>query len=294
MNAQWHPDVDLLADATEELPDAATVQRVEAHLAGCPDCRAVRTRLESVRAILGSQSAPRMPDDVTARVLAALTAERTTVTPLSAAREGRSHRRRLRQALAAAAAIVAIGGVGALGVSVLRETGLRSPNSTEATSTTGGSGSAGSETSGGGPAAAPGATDQAGKSSTTVVATGRAYTPANLATAATQLLSFSRPDVLTDGGSTRPSPPVPQSAEGGGGRAFSRLRDPAVLPGCIEALTGGRQAAPLVVDLATYDGRPAAIVVVSSATPDTFDVYVVGPDCSASGSDLIASTTARR
>src|SRR6266545_7758569 len=75
MIAQWHPDADLLADVAEGLADPTLEARVAAHLTDCPDCRALRGRLTAVSAALGSQPAPAMPDEVTARIMSALADE---------------------------------------------------------------------------------------------------------------------------------------------------------------------------------------------------------------------------
>jgi hypothetical protein len=66
------------------------------------------------------------------------------------------------------------------------------------------------------------------------------------------------------------------------------------MAGCLATLTAGRVSTPLVVDLATYEGRPAAIVIVPSPTPGRVDVFVVGPDCSSTTSDLIIATSVPR
>ena len=288
MNAAWHPDADLLADVAEELADSASARRVEAHLTECANCHALREGLESVTVILGSQPIPRMPEEVSARVLAALAAEpqpmagAATVARLSPARVAR-RRGRLRQGLAAAAAVAAIVGVGTVGVTVFREAGVGRSASDDSASST----SAEEFASGGGPAG-PAAADAARSQ----LATGRAYTPGNLAVAAALLVS--RGQALSDQAPAAPSREAPSAAAGDGDPRLGQLRDPAVLSGCVSELTGGRQAVPLIVDFATYEGRPAAVVVVPSPSPDRLDVFVVGPRCSSTDSDLIASTSIRR
>src|SRR6266581_9506263 len=49
--------------------------RIRAHLAGCPRCTAIDHDLAGVTALLASAPAPAMPDQVTTRIQAALTAE---------------------------------------------------------------------------------------------------------------------------------------------------------------------------------------------------------------------------
>src|SRR5450755_258885 len=49
--------------------------RIRAHLAGCPRCTALDEDLAGVSAMLASAPVPAMPEQVTARISAALTAE---------------------------------------------------------------------------------------------------------------------------------------------------------------------------------------------------------------------------
>lgn len=71
-----HPDVAEISDLTEGLlpPDRSTDVRL--HLDACEACADMYASLEEIRGLLGSVPAPeRMPDDVTARIEAALAAE---------------------------------------------------------------------------------------------------------------------------------------------------------------------------------------------------------------------------
>lgn len=58
------------------------------------------------------------------------------------------------------------------------------------------------------------------------------------------------------------------------------------LSGCVQAVTGGQQ--PRLVDLATYQGRPATIIVVTANSQGPGHVWVVGRACSATSPDIRA------
>jgi hypothetical protein len=292
----WHPDADLLADVAERLANAETMSRVETHLAGCAECQALRMRLDAVTVILQSNAAPRMPNDVSARVLTALAAEPTPAavaartgsagsagSDWAAAHAGR-RRHWLRRCLAAAAAVTAIAGIGAVGVNVFRPAEVGTSLSDDA----GTSDSAAPERASG-PAAVPPPAEPVPPLSTRLVSSGQAYTRENLGTAG-QLLQ--NPQAPADSGPLS-SAREPTGAAGPEAPALSRLRDQSALASCLAALPG-RQAAPLLVDLAAYDGQPAAIVVVSGTRPDRLTVFVVGPACSSAGSELITTTDIRR
>ncbi|MEU6231995.1 hypothetical protein [Kitasatospora sp. NPDC047058] len=70
-----HPSVDELADLAEGLVEpAAAAGALRAHLAGCAECRGTAEALAEVQALLGAVEPPAMPEDVAARLDAALAA----------------------------------------------------------------------------------------------------------------------------------------------------------------------------------------------------------------------------
>ena len=59
----------------------------------------------------------------------------------------------------------------------------------------------------------------------------------------------------------------------------ARLAGGPALADCVTELAGG-PATPLAVDLATFDGQPAAVVLLPGiGGPGRVDVWVVPPDC---------------
>ncbi|AIV35377.1 membrane protein [Streptomyces sp. CCM_MD2014] len=71
-----HPDTTELSDLAEGLLPSARTTDVRQHLADCELCADVYASLDEIRGLLGSLPAPeRMPDDVAARIDAALAAE---------------------------------------------------------------------------------------------------------------------------------------------------------------------------------------------------------------------------
>jgi hypothetical protein len=87
-----HADAATLAAFREELLSARKAAQVSAHLAACPRCAALEAQLAQVTTLLQHATTPPMPDALTARIQAALTAEaaaRTTdAPPLAAAAAG--------------------------------------------------------------------------------------------------------------------------------------------------------------------------------------------------------------
>ncbi len=92
-------------------------------------------------------------------------------------------------------------------------------------------------------------------------------------------------------------PPSPVSAPviTGGSDSLSSTAAPLVqahddnLTGCLTQLTGAGGITPLAVDLATFDGTPALIVVVpTTGDSSTADVWVVRPQCSATKADVLS------
>lgn len=260
-----HLSADTLADLQEGLLDDDGAGRAEDHLAGCAACRADRDALAGLPAVLAASGAAvgALPPDVAARLdhaLAGAAAEPAgsavtrTVTPLHPERPSRP--RGLR-ALQAAAVLVLVLAGGAVGVSALQGHG----------------GSAGSTSSrSAGSASAPKSADLGGYP---VTASGQDWTKQTVTAAVPRLIA----------GTVGPVVPSPQES-GGAGESLQpavgdvgRLAGGADLAGCLSDLTGG-PAVPLAVDLARFEGQPAAVIVLPGlAGPGKVDVYVVAPDC---------------
>ncbi|MEO7979542.1 MAG: hypothetical protein ABI807_01360 [Sporichthyaceae bacterium] len=283
-----HLDADALADLQEGLLDGDGEATARRHLEACADCRADLASLTDLPALLAAAGdVGPVPELVAARLDRALAAEAVrpavptatrTITPELSAARGPVRGMRLLQA---AAALVLVLGAGAIGISALPHGG---DNSTSA-------GSAGAADSAGGSAAAEAA-------HAPVTASGRNWTRGTLTAAAPSLAAgtYGPPFSLLDrkaaarddaGGATPSpsagtlsgSPSIPPEAAAAG--PASRLADPASLAACVVTLAdGGPVVQPLAVDLATYEGKPAAVLVFPAADDRAaLDVYVVAPDC---------------
>lgn len=78
-----HPEVSEISDLTEGLLSPSRTAEVQQHVAGCDLCSEVRDSLEEIRGLLGTMSAPEpMPDDIAARIDAALAAEARSTAPV--------------------------------------------------------------------------------------------------------------------------------------------------------------------------------------------------------------------
>ena len=64
------------------------------------------------------------------------------------------------------------------------------------------------------------------------------------------------------------------------------------IAGCVTRVTGGNR--PLLVDHARFKGKPATVIVVPAGRPNLARAVVVGPACSATVTDQLASTTLPR
>jgi hypothetical protein len=129
------------------------------------------------------------------------------------------------------------------------------------------------------------AASSAGGPTTSLLATGTAYDEVNLATQVRSLVAAP----TTDQGST--AAPEVASGDVDGPSAPDRSAGALTtdtLAGCLEELTGAPGTDPLAVDQATYEGRPALVVVlVSTDDPASLDVWVVAPTCTRAASGLI-------
>jgi hypothetical protein len=298
MTGQWHPDVTALAEYRAGLTGGRRARRLAAHVASCADCESVNDQLAAVTTVLASAPEPVMPDAVESRIMAALATEAALVTETphdteaspateavhgtAAKRDtalrpvggdgGRRSRRRpgggrsgpgnrwLRPAVlasAAAACLVLFGGV--YGITHLSS----GSSSSSAASSAAGSAAAGSESS---PLAGPQApgtrlepAHSAPVAAFTVTASGTNYLPATLALQV-------RAQLARSGKAALPAAEAAPSAQ---------------LSACVLHLTG--QLRPMLVDRATYQGKPAYVIAVTNRA------WVVGTGCTASNPELIAS-----
>jgi len=265
-----HLDLDGLADVLAG-------ERPADHVRDCPQCRAALTDLEAampqVAVALSALPLPPVPDDLEARLDAALAAERGTVTQL---RPRQSSPQRGWQPLATAGAAVAAAGAIVFGGTLLER----------------------DDRSG-------------GTTATTVVAapmrsvTGLDYDregmllktqlPALLNGVAAEAAPLAGGDVA-DNRAGAPSAPggtgtvQEQKAErsAANSQALARLRTEAGLASCLAALTPPDQVLlPIALDYASFEGEPALVVVLPTGKPDKVDVFVVGARCGQADEKLL-------
>lgn len=285
-----HLPPEILADSAEGLLPAADDAAVRSHVSSCPACRQLATDLRDVSALLASDASPRMPDDVAARLEAALQAEpplsvappaRHPTVPAAPSRP-RSRTRRMPVWVGAAAATV-LGVTGAvIGVRALED-----------------SDSADSSTAGAALEADRAA--EAPESALAAPGEGDGYTAATLEARVAALVTGAAVDAADDsreaapgslpgaGAAAEPSSPTGQLS------ALATLATPEGLAACVASLTGREGVTPIAVDLASYEEQPAAIIVLPDpADRETLDVRVVGAGCSAADDDLIVATRVPR
>ena len=300
--------------------------RIRAHLAGCPRCTAMDHDLAGVTALLASAPAPAMPDQVTTRIQAALTVEAARMAEAQvtgaggaghqpgrprqptraaararqsrhAARRDSAHRLRLPElrsplalrALGTAAVAAVIAG-GIYGFAQLAPAGQS--NSTA-------SGSSGAARLGEGVTAGPNSPvlhyRSGGQLATfTPFSTGTNFQRQRLASQVSSELRSSKRSLPTSGKMNANTSPQAEPAQAGaslqhgpsfGGVAVKNLQ------GCVTRIAAGGTVR--LVDVARYQGKRATIIVVAggAGSAGSTRVFVVGPGCSASRSDLIAQTS---
>lgn len=277
--------------------------RIRAHLAGCPRCTALDEDLAGVSAMLANAPVPAMPEQVTARISAALTAEAARPARLEAGQPGHSRhasgrpspgrRWRLPEllsplavragAFAAAAAVLAGGVYGAVQLA-------GGPPATSAGSISSPAATGQRAAAGIGP---PLTYTRAGHPAQfTPVSTGRDFQPGLLKSQVRGLLvraagpnqPASRPQATTTHLGAKRGLPAGGTvgAPTFGGIAVGTLQ------GCVTRISAGRQV--LLVDVDRYQGKPATIIVVAGGTGGT-RAWVVGPGCSRSASDVITQAS---
>lgn len=310
-----HIDPGILADYREGLLSRRRAARVAAHLSGCPRCAETDGQLAGVTTILASSPVPPMPAGLADRIEAALAAEAASraageashAAAAGAVREdahsppanglagvgrgdaGGGHARQPgpsrarpprrswltpRVAVAAAAVVVIAGG--GYGVAQLLS---QSTNTGAGSSTAAGSpaehGLAGSGSGSSGAAGSRMAPSATTIGNLHVVKSGTHYQQQQLASQARGVLGrYGRPQPGPKSGGNSHLP-------GSSGTTFASL------PACVQRVSGGH--IPKLVDLASFEGQQAAVIMLPAAQHQV-RVVVVGPGCSGAASDVLART----
>lgn len=309
--ASAHLSPDQLADLSEGLLEAPEVAAMQAHLESCAACRATHDALAAVPHLLASAGAAPIPDDVATRVGAALALaaqqrsaasaaepRRTagmapvepaaaTVSSLSAARDRRSSAVRLRQAGAALVGVAAV-----LGGGFLFTQGIPGMSGEDSPSTLAEDAQASRD---GGPAddTAEGTTGVEGFGAPPA-ASGANYSADTLVADVTRLLEqgvLTAPN--TDPSLRSPTTDTPPETPA------DPVADSLAAAGCVAAVAAesGTRQLPLAVDVATYEGEPAVIVVLPlpRTSAAEAEIWVVGGDClvgeGRSGLDVLSRVT---
>jgi len=260
-----HPDPEELAAVAVGDPDVGV--EVRAHVGDCAECAADVAAINGVLRSLRELPELRMPVDVVTAVERALADEPAAVAPASLA-AARARRGRL---MPFAAAASAVGLAAVLGTTVLRTNDQRSTDAGDAATDS----VAGAE-------AAPGPR---------ILTSGTDYREAELdfqvrdaLTAPPAAAALSAEDSAAGRGAGTADAPL-GSTEQSSARTAPALT-PEQLQSCVDELSGAPGSSPLLVDYASYAGRPA-VVVVLPFREDTVDVFVVRSDCRVGNDALI-------
>jgi hypothetical protein len=299
--------------------------RIRAHLAVCMRCSELNDDLAGVTTLLAEMQPPPMPEHLSARIQAALGAEAArragvsaaassarpetagaaqpgALAPRPAARSARHERpargRRqprpfrlsspvaLRAMAATAAAVVLAGG----GYEIASHAG----GSGQPSSTVSGPAAAGSAKSPNVSAPFSAAAPQlryeyAGHQDGIIaVASGTNYLPPTLGGQASRELKRNPPASPGPGGGSAVRSNGANAQSAGSAATFENI-PVGRLQGCLSGLAAGQQV--LLVDVAKYQGKPATVIVTKASAAGPEQVWVVGPGCSGTRSDVLTHVT---
>jgi hypothetical protein len=264
-----HLDYDTLADLAEGLLPEVRVASAGAHLADCAECRDRSAEIANVTRLLADAPLPPMPDALASRIDEALAAEAAATGHDVMSLDSRRGRRRIRVLSAAAAAVVVVGGGALVGNALLNGPVSSESGTAQSQPIQDRSGSAAANQPGPGANSLKGSRGDAGTAGGYLtLRSGTDYTAARLG----EQVSV-------------------QLTKGGDRRSAEELA-PTRLTNCVRTVTQGK--IPLLVDVATYEGRAATVIVLPGADSARLDVWIVGPACSASDPAVIKHTQATR
>ena len=256
--ATLHPDDETLADRQEGLLPRDDAAGLDAHLAGCARCTQRASLLRGLAARLAEDAGTEaVPDDVAVRLDRALDqarrSDQRTIVP--ALPDGNRTSVSMRLLQVAAVLVLLFAGVGVVAGSL----GGRGADdaATEAKAT--------GEADAGGSMAA--------EQTFPVSQSGTDWAPESVTEQVPAIVRGTLP------GSTRLRA-ADDAAEAPAAGSASRLLAGPALGECVTGLNGA-PVTPLGVDVASWEGDPATVIVLPSpGEPDQVEVWVVAPDCS--------------
>jgi hypothetical protein len=293
--------------------------RIGAHLARCARCQALSEDLAGVTRLLASVHPPPIPEHLEARIHTALTTEaarrvklpeETAATTPQAEPAGTGpiangghprHERpghgrpprapRPRSAIAlrtlAAAAVVVLVAGGIYEIAHTSSSSSSSPSASSPAAAPAVPGAAGPEAGSARSATGPALTYRhaGGEASITPVMTGTDFAPGDLSVQVTgQLGRHGRGTTVAGPNATTPSVTEGPAATGRPAATFGPMTV-ADLAGCVNRIAAGDLV--LLVDVARYQGGPATVIVTEPSAGGPEQIWVVGPGCSASRSDVL-------
>jgi hypothetical protein len=284
-----HASADQLASLAAGGRRPRRAARIQAHVAQCGQCTRVSQQLRAIPAILASASYPPMPENVSARIEAAISSEARQRLATVSASEARRHALPARRRLAAARGdwhlpglsvaatrltVVAGAVVIAAGTSYL----VAQMVGTSVTSSSSAAAGAAAPVQSLGPEVTygkPGSvhTIRVVESDTNFVAAHlRAQAIHAVHAAEARGAHAAQPSAST-------APPLTRQAAGS-------METAKGLAGCIELIAPGQTV--LLIDIARYQGKPAAVIVTAATALREAEAWVVGPSCSATTKDVLA------
>jgi hypothetical protein len=321
-----HIDPEALSRFREGDLSPRKATRFRAHLGGCARCADLSSQLDGVSTLLASTRVPPMPEHLAARISTALATESAQRVAATAgtepgrrdlpARGAGPRRQRTLPRLMPPAALRTLAAAGALAVIAGSGYAISHLHSSSNSASSSASGEVARPGLSRKPGAAPANGAERGlvnfgpslrysshgqASSFVPVSTAGNYMPGKLAAEVSATLTsvrHSRPGLAPNvtagapgeagapGGTSAqpaPQPARPQSASAASGQ-FEGIRL-GVLQACVTRVAAGR--AVVLVDVASYLGSPATVIVVGPSASVAVQVLVVGPACSAASSDLL-------
>jgi hypothetical protein len=304
-----HPDADTLAACREGLLGRRRSARIRAHLARCSRCASIDHELAAVTTLLASAPAPRIPDELAARLDTVLAAESAArARGESPAADGIPATSDGMPATAGATGGAAGGGSGPAGQAgprpgrprstrparPWRVTALRAASVTAALLVIAGGGYGVSRLLQGGNSAGNSSVSGGSRSLPGVAPGARVPRQGGNSAAGSSRAGLMIPSggvsLVRSGTDYRPGQLAAQAEEvlarwpaRSGGQSTSPV--PTTLAGCVRLFAG--VARPILVDEARYNGQPATIIINAPAAGHPGRVWVIVPSCSAAGRQLV-------